>query len=67
MVIGPWGLRLVSNVENIMSFAEFGIVLLLSLIWGSFVPSIYYGFQGRADLVALYWSMVRPCAHPRPS
>src|ERR1700757_4226724 len=32
MVIGPWGLRLVSNVANIMSFAEFGIVLLLFII-----------------------------------
>ena len=33
---------------------------IVSLIWGSFVPSIYYGFQGRADLVRLYWAMVRP-------
>jgi glutathione-regulated potassium-efflux system ancillary protein KefC/glutathione-regulated potassium-efflux system protein KefB len=32
MVIGPWGLRLVSDVESIMSFAEFGIVLLLFII-----------------------------------
>src|SRR5581483_11973182 len=28
MVLGPWGFRLVSDVPNIMSFAEFGIVLL---------------------------------------
>ncbi len=32
MVIGPWGLRLVSDVPSIMSFAEFGIVLLLFVI-----------------------------------
>jgi len=32
MVIGPWGLRLVSDVPSIMSFAEFGIVLLLFII-----------------------------------
>lgn len=32
---------------------------IVALIWGSFVPSIYYGFQGRAGLIWLYWSMVR--------
>ena len=32
MVIGPWGLRLVSDVPSVMSFAEFGIVLLLFII-----------------------------------
>jgi monovalent cation:proton antiporter-2 (CPA2) family protein len=32
MVIGPWGLRLVSDVPSVMSFAEFGIVLLLFVI-----------------------------------
>src|SRR3981081_4690485 len=32
MVIGPWGFRLVSDVPSIMSFAEFGIVLLLFII-----------------------------------
>lgn len=31
-VIGPWGFRLVSDVPSIMSFAEFGIVLLLFII-----------------------------------
>ena len=32
MVIGPWGLGLVREVPSIMSFAEFGIVLLLFII-----------------------------------
>ena len=32
MVIGPWGFRLVSDVPSVMSFAEFGIVLLLFII-----------------------------------
>ncbi len=32
MVLGPWGFRLVSDVPSIMSFAEFGIVLLLFII-----------------------------------
>lgn len=32
MVIGPWGLKLVSNVNDILHFAEFGVVLMLFLI-----------------------------------
>jgi adiponectin receptor len=32
-----------------------GIILL---IWGSFVPSIYYGFAQHPRLVRLYWSMI---------
>ncbi|HJV76726.1 MAG TPA: glutathione-regulated potassium-efflux system protein KefC [Noviherbaspirillum sp.] len=32
MAIGPWGLRLISGVEDILSFSEFGVVLLLFLI-----------------------------------
>src|ERR1700738_1553501 len=32
MVIGPWGFGLVRDVPSIMSFAEFGIVLLLFII-----------------------------------
>ena len=31
-VIGPWGLRLVRDVEAILHFAEFGVVLMLFLI-----------------------------------
>ncbi|MBB3213934.1 glutathione-regulated potassium-efflux system ancillary protein KefC [Herbaspirillum sp. Sphag1AN] len=32
IAIGPWGLRLISNVDDILQFSEFGIVLLLFLI-----------------------------------
>ncbi len=32
MVIGPWVLGLISDVESILHFAEFGVVLLLFLI-----------------------------------
>lgn len=32
MLIGPWGLGVVSAVESTMQFAEFGVVLLLFLI-----------------------------------
>ena len=31
-IIGPWGLKLITNVEDILHFAEFGVVLLLFLI-----------------------------------
>src|SRR5512135_2940890 len=39
MVIGPWGLRLVGEVEATMNFAEFGVVLLLFLIGLELQPS----------------------------
>ncbi|MES2831813.1 MAG: glutathione-regulated potassium-efflux system protein KefC [Pseudomonadota bacterium] len=32
MAIGPWGLKLVTEVEDILHFSEFGVVLLLFLI-----------------------------------
>jgi monovalent cation:proton antiporter-2 (CPA2) family protein len=32
LAIGPWGLRLVGNVENVAKVAEFGVVLLLFII-----------------------------------
>lgn len=32
VAIGPWGLGLISDVEAILHFAEFGVVLLLFLI-----------------------------------
>ena len=32
IAIGPWGLGLVPNVEDILHFAEFGVVLMLFLI-----------------------------------
>jgi glutathione-regulated potassium-efflux system ancillary protein KefC len=32
LVIGPWGLRLIAEVEDILHFAEFGVVLLLFII-----------------------------------
>ncbi|MGH8808898.1 MAG: cation:proton antiporter, partial [Noviherbaspirillum sp.] len=32
IAIGPWGLSLISGVEDILHFSEFGVVLLLFLI-----------------------------------
>lgn len=31
-IIGPWGLRFVENVESILHFSEFGVVLMLFVI-----------------------------------
>ena len=32
IAIGPWGAGLVTNVEDILHFAEFGVVLMLFLV-----------------------------------
>jgi glutathione-regulated potassium-efflux system ancillary protein KefC/glutathione-regulated potassium-efflux system protein KefB len=39
VVIGPWGLGLFSDVESILHFAEFGVVLLLFVIGLELQPS----------------------------
>jgi glutathione-regulated potassium-efflux system ancillary protein KefC/glutathione-regulated potassium-efflux system protein KefB len=39
LAIGPWGLQLVTNVENILHFAELGVVLLLFIIGLELQPS----------------------------
>ena len=45
------------------SVAKFGNRLdyigIVILIWGSFIPSIYYGFSPEPQLIRLYWTMVR--------
>jgi glutathione-regulated potassium-efflux system ancillary protein KefC len=47
MAIGPWGLGLITEVETILHFSEFGVVLLLFLIGLELEP-------------ARLWSMRRP-------
>jgi len=47
MAIGPWGLKLITQVETILHFSEFGVVLLLFLIGLELDP-------------ARLWSMRRP-------
>lgn len=39
MVIGPWGLSLVEDVETVLHFSEFGVVLLLFVIGLELQPS----------------------------
>ena len=38
-VIGPWALGLITDVESILHFAEFGVVLLLFIIGLELQPS----------------------------
>ncbi|NMM89875.1 glutathione-regulated potassium-efflux system protein KefC [Rhodococcus sp. SRB_17] len=47
IAIGPWGLALVSNGQDILHFAEFGVVLMLFLVGLELQPS-------------RLWSMRRP-------
>src|SRR6266511_3786623 len=38
-LIGPWGLRLIGDVETTLEFAELGVVLLLFLVGLELEPS----------------------------
>jgi adiponectin receptor len=31
---------------------------IVFLIWGSFIPSLYYGWEDRVQLIKVYWTMV---------
>ncbi len=46
IAIGPWGLRLVSDVSAILHFAEFGVVLLLFLIGLELNPKKLWQLRG---------------------
>jgi glutathione-regulated potassium-efflux system ancillary protein KefC len=39
IAIGPWGLGLVTNVQDILHFAEFGVVLMLFMVGMELEPS----------------------------
>src|SRR5438128_9855567 len=39
MVIGPWGMGLIGEVQSTLQFAEFGVVLLLFLVGLELQPS----------------------------
>ncbi|WPG99297.1 HlyIII-domain-containing protein [Acrodontium crateriforme] len=45
-----------------LAVAKFGNRLdyigIVFLIWGSFIPSIYYGFSADPQLIQLYWTMI---------
>jgi monovalent cation:proton antiporter-2 (CPA2) family protein len=45
-LIGPWGLRLIGQVEQTLQFAEFGVVMLLFLIGLELQPSRLWKLRG---------------------
>jgi glutathione-regulated potassium-efflux system ancillary protein KefC len=58
MAIGPWGLGLVTNVQDILHFAEFGVVLMLFLVGLELDPKRLWSMRrpifgwGSAQMVA---------------
>lgn len=46
IVIGPWGLKLITDVNAILNFAEFGVVLLLFLIGLELNPKRLWQMKG---------------------
>ncbi|HUR40592.1 MAG TPA: monovalent cation:proton antiporter-2 (CPA2) family protein, partial [Verrucomicrobiae bacterium] len=47
LVIGPWGLGLISDVDDILHFSEFGVVLLLFLIGLELQPERLWRLRGQ--------------------
>lgn len=49
-------------LNHSQAVAKFGQRLdhigIVVLIWGSFIPSIYYGFRAEPGLIRLYWAMI---------
>ncbi|RYF20743.1 MAG: glutathione-regulated potassium-efflux system protein KefC, partial [Comamonadaceae bacterium] len=73
IAIGPWGLGLVSNVQDILHFAEFGVVLMLFLVGLELQPSRLWSLRrpifglGSAQVVgcaALLWGVAWACGVP---
>src|SRR3954468_21894385 len=56
IAIGPWGLKLVGNAQNIRSFAELGVVFLLFVIGLELEPKRLWSMRNR--LLALGLSQV---------
>ena len=46
IAIGPWGLRLVADVQDVLHFAEFGVVLMLFLVGLELEPRRLWSLRG---------------------
>ncbi len=73
IAIGPWGLGAVSNVQDILHFAEFGVVLMLFLVGLELQPSRLWSMRrpifglGTAQVLAcaaLLWLAAWACGVP---
>ena len=60
IAIGPWGLALVSNVQDILHFAEFGVVLMLFLVGLELQPSRLWSL--RRPILGLDMAQMAGCA-----
>ncbi len=60
IAIGPWGLALVSNVQDILHFAEFGVVLMLFLVGLELQPSRLWSL--RRPILGLGMAQMAGCA-----
>ena len=60
IAIGPWGLALVSNVQDILHFAEFGVVLMLFLVGLELQPSRLWSL--RRPILGLGTAQMAGCA-----
>src|SRR6476646_10378120 len=46
LIIGPWGLALITDVHSILDFSEFGVVLLLFVIGLELQPERFWRLRG---------------------
>ncbi|QIW95163.1 hypothetical protein AMS68_000681 [Peltaster fructicola] len=52
-----------NHSEHVAKFGnKLDYIGIVFLIWGSFIPSIYYGFSARPDLIRTYWTMITSIA-----
>ena len=59
VIIGPWGLRLITDVEDILHFSEFGVVLMLFLVGLELNPAKLWNM--RKPILALGGGQVLAC------
>ncbi|MEM9159831.1 MAG: monovalent cation:proton antiporter-2 (CPA2) family protein [Verrucomicrobiota bacterium] len=56
IVIGPFGMSLISNIEDVMHFTEFGVVMMLFLVGLELKPSLLW--QMRTPILGMGGSQV---------
>ncbi len=58
VIVGPWGIGLISNAEHIEQLSHIGIILLLFLIGLNLRPGRLVGLFGKISIVTLATSLV---------
>ena len=64
VVIGPWGLKLVTRPEEILHFAEFGVVLMLFLVGLELEPQRLWALRKPIFGWGACRCSARPCCSP---